>query len=70
LQVEIKPSDNADWSELLHAQWNPKIPTLAEAMQQALTSDEAETFINQLRPLVESKQGIQRSSIAYLWAVK
>ena len=70
LQIEIKPSDNADWSELLHAQWNPKIPTLAEAMQQALTSDEAETFSNHLRPLVESKQGIQRSSIAYLWAVK
>ena len=70
LQVEIKPSDNPDWSELLHAKWNPKIPTLAEAMQQALTSEEAETFINHLRPLVESKQGIQRSSIAYLWAVK
>lgn len=70
LQVEIKPADEADWSELMHTAWNPKIPTLAEAMQQALTSDEAETFIHHLRPLVESKQGIQRSSIAYLWAVK
>src|SRR5687768_10171945 len=70
LQIEIKPSEDADWSELIHALWNPKIPSLAEAMQQALTSEETETFINHLRPLVESKQGIQRSSLAYLWAVK
>ena len=70
LQIEIKPGDDADWSELMNTAFNPKIPTLAEAMQQALTSDEAETFINHSRPLVESKQGIRRSSIAYLWAVK
>jgi ubiquinone/menaquinone biosynthesis C-methylase UbiE len=70
LQIKIKPSDNLDWSELMHAQWNPKIPTLEEAIAQALTPDEAEKFVNHLRPLVESRQGIQRSSIAYLWAVK
>src|SRR5688572_7961457 len=70
LQIEIKPSEDADWSELMNTAFNPKIPTLAEAMQQALTSDEADAFINHLRPLVESKQGIQRSSLAYLWAVK
>jgi arsenite methyltransferase len=70
LQIEIKPSEEANWSELINTMWNPKIPSLAEAMQQALTSEETETFINHLRPLVESKQGIQRSSIAYLWAVK
>ena len=70
LQIEIKPSEDADWSELMNTAFNPKIPTLAEAMQQALTSDEADAFINHLRPLVESKQGIQRSSIAYLWAIK
>jgi ubiquinone/menaquinone biosynthesis C-methylase UbiE len=70
LQIKIKPSDNLDWSELMHAQWNPKIPTLEEAIAQALTPDEAEKFVHHLRPLVESKQGIQRSSIAYLWAVK
>jgi len=70
LQIEIKPSEDADWSELMNTAFNPKIPTLAEAMQQALTSDEADSFTNHLRPLVESKQGIQRSSIAYLWAIK
>lgn len=70
LQIEIKPADDADWSELMHTPWNPKIPTLAEAMQQELTPVESEAFVNYLRPLVESKQGIDRNAIAYLWAVK
>jgi ubiquinone/menaquinone biosynthesis C-methylase UbiE len=70
LQIEIKPSENADWSVMMHTAWNPKIPTLEEAIQQALTPGEAEKFVNHLRPLVESKQGVDRSAVAYLWAVK
>lgn len=69
-QVEIKPSENADWSVMMHTAWNPKIPTLEEAIEQALTPDEAEKFVNHLRPLVETRQGIRRSGVAYLWAVK
>jgi len=59
--------------DLLHnpnTPWNPKVPSLAEAMDQALTSEEAEKFVNHLRPLVESGQGVSRSAVAYLWAVK
>jgi arsenite methyltransferase len=70
MQAVILPSENADWSVLLHTAQNPKIPTLEEAIQQALTPEEAEKFINHLRPLVESKQGVDRSAVAYLWAVK
>ena len=70
LQIEIKPSENADWSVMMHTAWNPKIPTLEEAMQQALTPGETENFVNHLRPLVESMQGVNRSAVAYLWAVK
>ena len=70
LQIKIKPSENTDWSVMMHTAANPKIPTLGEAMQQALTPAEAKTFVNYLRPLVESKQGVNRSAVAYLWAVK
>ncbi|MGZ9225859.1 MAG: class I SAM-dependent methyltransferase [Anaerolineales bacterium] len=70
LQIEIKPSESADWTALMNTAFNPKIPTLAEAMQQALTLDESEQFVNHLRPLVESKQGVDRSAVAYLWAIK
>ena len=70
LQIKIKPSENTDWSVMMHTAANPKIPTLEEAMQQALTPAEAKTFVNYLRPLVESKQGVNRSAVAYLSAVK
>ena len=70
LQIKIKPSENTDWSVMMHTAANPKIPTLEEAMQRALTPAEAKTFVNYLRPLVESKQGVNRSAVAYLWAVK
>jgi ubiquinone/menaquinone biosynthesis C-methylase UbiE len=70
LQAVVLPSENADWSVLMHTAGNPKIPTLEEAMQQALTPGEAEKFVNYLRSLVESKQGVDRSAVAYLWAVK
>ena len=70
LQAVVLPSENADWSAIMHTAWNPKIPTLEEAIQQALTPDEAETFVSYLRPLVESKQGVDRSAVVYLWAIK
>jgi ubiquinone/menaquinone biosynthesis C-methylase UbiE len=70
LQIEVKPHENADWSAFLHTAGNPKIPTLGEAIQEALTPAEAERFKNHLRLLVESKQGTRRFAVAYLWAVK
>lgn len=70
LQIEVKPHEKEDWAAFIHTAWNPKIPTLAEAMQEILTPSEAETFTNHLRPLVEAGQGTRRSALAYLWAVK
>jgi arsenite methyltransferase len=70
LHIKVKPHDNTDWSAFLHTAGNPKIPTLAEAMEQVLTPTEIEKFISHLRPLVEGKQGVRRSAAAYLWAVK
>jgi ubiquinone/menaquinone biosynthesis C-methylase UbiE len=70
LHIEVKPPENSDWFTFLHVAGNPRIPSIEEAMQQALTPGEAETFGNYLRPLVESRQGIHRSAVAYLWAVK
>lgn len=70
LQIEIKPSESGNWEEMIRTAGNPKIPTLEEAMQQALTPAEAETFVNYLRPLVESGRGVKRFARAYMWAVK
>jgi arsenite methyltransferase len=70
LQIEVKPPENSDWLKFLHVPGNPKIPSIEEAMQQAFTLGETETFTSYLRPLVESKHGVHRSAVAYLWAVK
>lgn len=58
------------WETFLKAAANPLVPTFEEAMQQALTADEAEQLVAYLRPLVEKNQRAERSSVAYLWAVK
>lgn len=71
LQVEVKPpNERLTWDAFMHIPGNPKIPSLDEAIGQALTPAEAETFIAHLRPLVEARQGRARSACAYLWAIK
>lgn len=71
LQVEIAPrSTKVDWDAMQHIAGNPKIPTLEEAMREALTPTEIDTFVRYLRPLVESTRPRDPSALAYLWAVK
>lgn len=70
LQARVEPAEITDWPILLNTPWNPKIPSLAEAIEEALTPEEAEEFVNHLRPLVESGQGVSRLAVVYLWAVK
>jgi arsenite methyltransferase len=58
------------WEHLLKISGNPKIPTLEEAMNEALTPEEIKRFTRHLRPLVERNESKGMSAIAYLWAVK
>ena len=59
-----------DWGVFLRSAGNPKIPTLEEAMNEALTWKEQERFTAHLRPLVENARRRGTSALAYLWAVK
>lgn len=70
VQVDIAPPEEDDWNAFIRTAGNPKIPSIAEAMREALTLAEMERFIACLRPLVEARQGIHRRAAAYLWAVK
>jgi hypothetical protein len=54
----------------LQTSLDPFIPTLEEAIHQALTPDEADQFISYFRPLVETGKRLERGAMAYLWAVK
>jgi len=74
LTAEIGPGSiftpSRRWEVAVRAAPNPLAPTLEEAIREGLTADEAERFTAYLRPLVEHGQGMRRSAVARLWAVK
>jgi ubiquinone/menaquinone biosynthesis C-methylase UbiE len=69
--ADIQPTPEVmPWDTFWKMAPNPKVPTVGEAIQQALTPDETERFIAVLRPLVETNQSQARMAVAYLWAKK
>lgn len=68
--AEIGPIAPRGWESSQHSSPNPKVPTLAEAMEEALTPDERERLVAALRPAVEEGRGVWRMGSAYLRAVK
>lgn len=58
------------WEEFWHGRGNPSIPSLEEAVMEALSPKEAERFQRYLRQTVESEPQVARSARAYLWAVR
>jgi arsenite methyltransferase len=70
LQAEIRAMEPKPWEAFLHSSGNPKIPTIAEAMDQALAPEERERFAAHLRTFVEEGRGVWRMAHAYLTAVK
>jgi SAM-dependent methyltransferase len=68
--ADIKQTDSKPWDAFLNSSGNPRIPTIAQAMEQALTPEERERFTEHLRPLVEEGRGVWRMGKAYLTAVK
>lgn len=74
-EAEVVPGNppgtaTVTWAAFLRWAGNPKIPTIGEAMNEALTPQEAEHFESHLRPLVENGQRRNRDAVAHLWAVK
>ena len=71
VHIDIGPGGSTNWQRWLNSAGNPKIPTLQEAIDQSLKSDEKQRFLDHMRPLVESGQRARvRTAIAYLWALK
>ncbi len=70
LRVELRAADPRPWEVFLHSSGNPKIPTFAQAMDEALEPSEQQRVISHLKPLVEEGRGVWRMAHAYLWAKK
>jgi arsenite methyltransferase len=70
LEVETQPPEPMPWQAYLDTPWNPRIPSVREAMEQVLTPAERERYEAHLRPLVEAGDGSRRMASAYLLAVR
>ena len=70
LNVHVMAMPAEPWDRMVNRAGNPKIPTLAEAMDEALRPEERERFVAHLRPLVERGEGVNRSAVAWVWGVK
>lgn len=71
LRVGLKSrTDPVTWELFLRTSENPLLPTFGEAIDRALSPQEAAEFTRHLRPLMESGAGLERTAFAYLTAVK
>ena len=70
LQVRIMPMPPLRWDVWVRSSPHPLLPTLEEAMHEALMPEEMARCVTHLQPLMESGQGTWRDAVAYLWAVK
>jgi len=70
LEAVIEPIPPRDWDGFLDSSGNPNIPTVREAMQEALTVPEQERLAAHLRPLVEGGLGAWRMASAFLTATR
>jgi hypothetical protein len=68
--VVVEPLEPTSWERYANTPGNPKIPSLAEAMDQVPSAEERERLTVHLRPLVERGEGVGRWAKAYLRATK
>ncbi|MGW5365764.1 class I SAM-dependent methyltransferase [Actinopolymorpha pittospori] len=70
LLIEVRDQKPRSWESYLRTVPNPRVPSLGEAIEQALEPEERDELTARLRPLVEQGQGRTRSALAYLSATK
>ncbi len=70
LELGIAPKKPESWDLFLNSAGNPHVPTLGEAIEQALSPEEQVRFQQYLQPLVEGGAGTTRFGTAYLVAEK
>ena len=70
LECRLEPPESRDWEMLVSIPMNPCVPSLREAMDEALSKAERKQLESHLRPLVESGRGVVRAAHVFLVATK
>lgn len=69
-EANIALAGPQDWESSIDRAANPLVPTVREAINQALTESEAARFVAFMKPRFERGGYPRRDAVAYLWAVK
>jgi arsenite methyltransferase len=71
-EARLEPGSwmHGSWERVLNLAGNPLAPTLGEAIERALTPEEAERFEAHLRPLIDANAGRLRMAFSFLRGVK
>jgi hypothetical protein len=70
-EFTVEPAEPVpDFEARIRRAGNPLVPSIAEAVEQALAPEEAERFLAWLRPRMERGEGVERSAQGFLTAVK
>jgi hypothetical protein len=67
LEVRVFTPEPQSWESWANVAWNPKLPTLSEAVAASLSPAEAELYVRHMRTAVE--QGVGRRRMARAWLV-
>jgi SAM-dependent methyltransferase len=70
LDTRVEASEPRSWDVFLDVAWNPNVPTLREAMDEALTAEERERLTARLRPLVERGEATWRMAFAQVSGIR
>jgi ubiquinone/menaquinone biosynthesis C-methylase UbiE len=67
-KLERPRAPGPKWETFIRSSWNPKVPTMEEAMNEILTPDERARVTAQLGPQVEAGGGrLVPLAVAYVW---
>jgi SAM-dependent methyltransferase len=70
MRVDVAPPPPRPWEIFVNTAFNPRMPTLAEAMGETLEPAERDAFTAHMQPMVEAGTGLISLAVAYLWAVR
>ena len=71
LVLELRPfPDFVTWDSIKQGAANPRVPSVAEVMNDVLSNSEKKKLDAHMRSQVEAGKGKRRSALAYLWATK
>jgi hypothetical protein len=70
LHVDVSLNPPYSYDAMINSPGNPRVPPMAQVMQEIFTAEEIIRFEEHVRPAIESGRMVQRDAVSYVRAVK